>query len=1059
MRIILYNIVRKEFCLITMKKVITIEIALILIAYAFSPINAEAPFGSNYKVNESVIVNSTSFQYRQSAFATNTGEVFIVWNDERKGDEDIYFTNSLDNGNTFSTNERVNGEGPGEDHDSPSVAVDNESNIFVVWENESSDDIYFANSTDGGNTFSTSKMVNDVTGQLVLNPTITTDEADNIYVAWSDNRVGNDRYIFFANSTDKGNTFSANKQVNDGDSWDASFPSMVARDEGDVYITWNDRRNGDPDIFFAKSNDGGNTFSTNKKVNSDGGGVWQQSPSIAVNNTGVIYITWLDNRDGDGNIYICSSLNDGLTFPADRKVNDDIGSYWQGMPSIAVGDNDIIYIAWQDQREGNDDIYFAKSYDGSISFSVNKKVNDDSGNSKQQLPSLTVDEVGNIFITWIDWRNGEPDVYFTNSPDEGETFSPNRRVNDDVGDPKQHQSSIVMGGNGNIYVAWVDRRNGDPDIYFTYSEDSGDSFLPNKRVNDDKNMSDQYAPSIAVDDTGNIYIAWEDYRNDDMDIYFANSTDGGNTFSANKKVNDDIFNAFQYSPQIGADGDGLVYIVWEDSRNGRNDIYFTRSTDGGNTFSNNIKVNDDTGNDRQRSPSMTIDDTGFILIAWEDDRNGDYDIYFAKSIDGGNSFLPNIMVNDNVVGDHFDPSIAVDEAGTIYICWLDGRPPWLHSEIYFANSTNGGITFSISRNVIDDSSEADQDDPSIASGNAGSVYIVWRDERNADSDIFFTQSNDGGDTFSTNKRVNDDNPGADQYEPSIIVNETGIIFVFWTDERNVIGDIYFASTIYSLFSVQVTNITDTSATVTWKTNKPANSTVEYGLSTDYGSTIQNITMVTAHSIELTGLEPGRRYHFRVTSFNSSINYSISGDFNFTTKFPIELEPGWNVISLPLNQTETHLEEVLEDISGEFDAVQWFDVDDLIDPWEHYHIYKQPGQNDLTDINRFMGLWIHMKNATTLYVDGIAPDIGYINEVALVGGWNFVGYPSLIERTPPFDLPAGVDLVQWFNATSGLWESWDPGFYAPDNLLRMKPGQGFWIHYTGIPTEWSLTYVN
>ena len=86
-------------------------------------------------------------------------------------------------------------------------------------------------------------------------------------------------------------------------------------------------------------------------------------------------------------------------------------------------------------------------------------------------------------------------------------------------------------------------------------------------------------------------------------------------------------------------------------------------------------------------------------------------------------------------------------------------------------------------------------------------------------------------------------------------------------------------------------------------------------------------------------------------------------------------------------------------------------------------------------------------------------IGYVNQITLQEGWNHVGYPSLITRNPPFDLPVDVDMVMWYNASSGIWERWDFGSESPDNLIEVRPGQGLLIHYTGAPTAWYLEYVN
>src|SRR5690348_12011427 len=79
------------------------------------------------------------------------------------------------------------------------------------------------------------------------------------------------------------------------------------------------------------------------------------------------------------------------------------------------------------------------------------------------------------------------------------------------------------------------------------------------------------------------------------------------------------------------------------------------------------------------------------------------------------------------------------------------------------------------------------------------------------------------------------------------------------------------------------SVTQTGATITWTTNVSANSQVEYGTTTSYGqSTALNATLVTSHSVALSGLTASTQYHYRVKSADGSGNQATSGDFTFTT---------------------------------------------------------------------------------------------------------------------------------------------------------------------------------
>ena len=83
-------------------------------------------------------------------------------------------------------------------------------------------------------------------------------------------------------------------------------------------------------------------------------------------------------------------------------------------------------------------------------------------------------------------------------------------------------------------------------------------------------------------------------------------------------------------------------------------------------------------------------------------------------------------------------------------------------------------------------------------------------------------------------------------------------------------------------SVAAGTITDTSATITWTTDENADSIVEYGLTTAYGSAIGDAALVLNHAVNLTGLIPNMTYHYRVHSADAAGNQAVSGDYSFTT---------------------------------------------------------------------------------------------------------------------------------------------------------------------------------
>jgi hypothetical protein len=83
-------------------------------------------------------------------------------------------------------------------------------------------------------------------------------------------------------------------------------------------------------------------------------------------------------------------------------------------------------------------------------------------------------------------------------------------------------------------------------------------------------------------------------------------------------------------------------------------------------------------------------------------------------------------------------------------------------------------------------------------------------------------------------------------------------------------------------NVAVSNVTSTSATVSWTTDEPSTSEVQYGPTASYGQSAGNATLVTAHTVTLSGLQPGTTYHYRVVSVDAASNEGESADATFAT---------------------------------------------------------------------------------------------------------------------------------------------------------------------------------
>jgi len=380
-------------------------------------------------------------------------------------------------------------------------------------------------------------------------------------------------------------------------------------------------------------------------------------------------------------------------------------------------------------------------------------------------------------------------------------FSPNVIVN---GLPAYSglQPSLAVGATGTLYVAYGGW--GGPttqqDIFFSRSADGGRTWTDALRVNNDAGGASQSRPSLVLDSAENIYVLWTDTRGGTTDIYFSKSTNGGLAFPLNTRVNDITVN-FQVNGDIAVDDTGLILIhaVWEDNRNALTtgpDIYYANSTDGGSSFNPSARVNNDAGAVEQARPSVAVASDRSVYVLWDDQRVGGRgrDIYFSKSTDLGGTWTANIFINDDSLGATQDTaSVAVDEVGVIHVIWIDSRNAATAPDIYTTRSSNGGSTFTANAWVNDDGGATWQSSPSL-SVNAGKVQAMWSDGRTIGStgiDIY-TASFDGV-LWGENVRVNDDTIFAnDQLSPSVAVGGGGDVFAAWTDERVSGQDVFSA---------------------------------------------------------------------------------------------------------------------------------------------------------------------------------------------------------------------------------------------------------------------------
>ena len=313
---------------------------------------------------------------------------------------------------------------------------------------------------------------------------------------------------------------------------DAAEPATATSADGTFYVAWVNHNAKQADVMLAHFNHKAEMQGTPVRVNRQPGTAtaWRgDQPSVAVAPNGAVYVLWTA-RVEDGNkqgtdIYLSASADGGQSFTSEVKVNDDKAPNAHGMHSLAVARDGRIYAAWLDERnvpapkpsmkaeghhmESNRDLYLAYSTDAGRTFSSNRKVASDACPCCKT--SLAVSADGTLYAGWRQVLPGSfRHIAVASSTDGGTKFSTPVIVSDDrwhlQGCPVSGPSLSVEVASGNLKVVWYAAgENGAPGVYFAESKDKGHSFSARQLLSQENVRG---TPELVVGNS-NVIALWQ----------------------------------------------------------------------------------------------------------------------------------------------------------------------------------------------------------------------------------------------------------------------------------------------------------------------------------------------------------------------------------------------------------------------------------------------------------------------------------------------------------------------------------------------------------------------
>jgi hypothetical protein len=333
---------------------------------------------------------------------------------------------------------------------------------------------------------------------FVDDPTVALNDSGDAAVAWVDQ---SNKDVFFQRIPARGGAGTSPVNVSRSPGTFSWLPrlALVPGSPDSLLLVWQEiifsGGSHGGDILLALSADGGRTFSTPVNLSSSIGGdgkgrisrdVWHNgSFDLAAGPRGEAYVAWTEY---DGPLWFCRSVDGGKSFSKPQQVADGRGGDPARAPSMALGRDGEVYLAWTVGENPAADIHLAKSSDGGRSFSAPRTVA--ASRNYSDAPKLSVDTSGVLHLVYAESSGGPHaphHIRYTRSADGGRSFAAAREISGPLpaGARSAAYPALGVDTTGRLYVVFelfAGPNQASRGLALAVSQDGGANFSPPQRV-------------------------------------------------------------------------------------------------------------------------------------------------------------------------------------------------------------------------------------------------------------------------------------------------------------------------------------------------------------------------------------------------------------------------------------------------------------------------------------------------------------------------------------------------------------------------------------------------
>lgn len=635
--------------------------------------------------SEREVVTADAFSYADNPYlaVASTGLAHLTWSDSRSGSTEIYYASRSDD---WSVAERLSYSSVNSVH--PAVAMDAYGEPIVVWTDQiSSVDLYSSVRRNGF--WSVPQQITNAQSESDR-ACLTRDPFGIVHLCWQDFRESGHSHVY--HETWDGTGWSPELRVSVS-GYQERTPRLVADHTGKLHL-----------VLQGIDEEQSIAYLTRLPL------YVPEPPAVSsvlpseVENFGTQVVTILGSNFqpplevsivGDGGELahtqtLATATQIDLLFDLTRVP---VGSWsvvvtnYDGQVDTLEAGLETTQSPWSDEVHLTDDPALS-----SLGYNAAK--------------AIARDHMGGLHCFWYDSRDGNQEIYWSESP-SGIGWGPPTRLTIAPGISAYPATAAT---DDRVAVAWHDARSGVATIYV--KERAGIVWSADQQLT--TGPAPALHPSIAAAD-GRFHLVWQDGRDGNWEIYYAERS---SEWTAPVRLT--VNNASSLHPCILAREDGTLWVVWMDDRDGNWEVYSKRFD--GSSWSEDERVTTDAADSFYPTLAATGSD---VHVVWQDYRDGDWNIY-RRRLNVAESTIQ--VTNDPSSSQH--PTAAGTPDGTLHLMWSDDR--FGTPQILYESVGPGGS--SLTHRVTSSWNEATL--PSLIAGQNGDLDLVWRDSRDGNREIY-----------------------------------------------------------------------------------------------------------------------------------------------------------------------------------------------------------------------------------------------------------------------------------------------------------------------------------